>query len=294
MASALEVSFSIGAVLSGNFKNAFSQAGQAMSALQGQAKTLSHAAKDISSYQKLQGSLSQTSDKLNQARAKVKELGLQMKATDNPSASLKAQFTQANKEAYQLQQTLGNQRKELASLGKALSSAGIDTRNLTSEQQRLTAQSQRVTEAQNKRENYAKTREALSWDNIKSDVIASAGTVLALGAPTMAAADYEMANARLNAVAFSGAGRNKEQDAKDFAALQAQSRKLGRDTQYTAIQAVQSQENLARAGFNTQEILAAMPGLLDMTAAEGMDLATGADIMASSLRGFGLRAEDAG
>ncbi|MBQ3694247.1 MAG: phage tail tape measure protein, partial [Synergistaceae bacterium] len=37
----------------------------------------------------------------------------------------------------------------------------------------------------------------------------------------------------------------------------------------------------------------AMPGLLDMAAAEGMDLATAADIMASSLRGFGLEASDA-
>ena len=297
MAKALEVSFVVGAVLAGGFKSAFSQASQAMKALSGQTKTLQQASKDISAYQKLQGSLTQTSGKLDQARARVKELGLQMKAVDNPSASLKAQFAQANKEAHTLQQTLAAQRKELGALGKALTAAGVDTKNLTAAEQKLMDQSRKVTEAQNKlakaRENFAKTKANLSFDNIKGDLLASAGTVMALGAPTMAAADYEMANAKLNAVAFSGAGRDKEQDAKDFAALQAQSRQLGRDTQFTAVQAVQSQESLARAGFKANEIIAAMPGLLDMAAAEGMDLATGADIMASAIRGFGLSADNA-
>ena len=166
IASALEISYSIGAVLTGGFSSAFKQASQAMNALQGQGKTLQKAMKDISSYQKMQGSLSQTSDKLNQARARVKELGLQMRATDNPSAALRAQFTQANKEAHSLELSLGAQRKELVALGKALNTAGIDTKNLTAEQLRLTQQSQRVTDAQNKlakaRANFAKTRAFLA------------------------------------------------------------------------------------------------------------------------------------
>ena len=298
MAKPLEISFAIGAVLTGGFTGAFKQANQAMTQLQGQGKSLSNAMKDISAYQKMQGSLTQTSDKLNQARNRVRELAAQMRATDNPSASLKAQFAQANKEAHNLQQTLGTQRKELAALGQALNKAGIDTKNLTGEQARLTQESQRVTEAQNKlakaRANFQATREKLSFDNIKGDLIQAAGISASLAAPTMAAADYEMANARLNAVAFSGAGRDKEQDARDFAALQAQSRQLGRDTQFTAVQVTQTQENLARAGFKANEIISAMPGLLDMAASEGMDLAAGADIMASALRGFGLQAQDSG
>ena len=50
-------------------------------------------------------------------------------------------------------------------------------------------------------------------------------------------------SARLNAVAFSGGGRNAEEDAKSFKLLQEQARQLGRDTQFTAVQAAQSQEN---------------------------------------------------
>gem|GEM_PF-2945812 len=104
------------------------------------------------------------------------------------------------------------------------------------------------------------------------------------GSSVNTAADFEQAMARVGAV--SGAV------GKDFEALTKQARDLGRDTQYSATQVANSQELLARAGFQTNEIISAMPGLLNMTAAEGMDLATGADIAASALRGFGMSADE--
>ena len=119
----------------------------------------------------------------------------------------------------------------------------------------------------------------------------AAGLGYTLYKPVSQAADFESAMARVNAVAFSGAGRNAEEDAKSLQALTEQARQLGRDTQFTAVQAAQSQENLARAGFKANEIISAMPGLLNMAAAEGMDLAQASDIAASTLRGFKLSAD---
>ena len=137
----------------------------------------------------------------------------------------------------------------------------------------------------------AETREQLSWNNICGELITAAGTGMSLYAPTMQAADFEQAMARVNAVAFSGGGRDKKADAKAFKALQEQARQLGRDTQYTATQAINTKEVLARAGFNSNEILASMPRLLSMAAAEGIDLANAADIAASTLRGFNISAD---
>lgn len=119
----------------------------------------------------------------------------------------------------------------------------------------------------------------------------AAGLGYSLYKPVNEAADFEQAMARVNAVAFSGGGRDKAADAEAFKALQEQARQLGRDTQFSAVQAAQSQENLARAGFKANEIIAAMPGLLNMAAAEGMDLATAADIAANTLRGFKMSAD---
>lgn len=105
------------------------------------------------------------------------------------------------------------------------------------------------------------------------------------GASVTTATDFEQAMARVGAV--SGA------TGEDFERLSKQARDLGRDTQFSATQAAASQENLARAGFQTNEIISAMPGLLNMAAAEGMDLANAADIASSAIRGFGLDASEA-
>ena len=100
------------------------------------------------------------------------------------------------------------------------------------------------------------------------------------------AANFEQAMARVKAV--SGA------TGEDFKALSEQAEQLGRDTQFSASQAANAQELLARAGFKTNEIIATMPSLLDMAAAEGMDLANASDIAASAIRGFGMEATESG
>ena len=58
-------------------------------------------------------------------------------------------------------------------------------------------------------------------------------------------------------------------------------------------EAAQGMENLASAGFNTQQIMSAMPGLLNLAASDALDLGTAADIAASTLNGFGLAASEA-
>lgn len=104
------------------------------------------------------------------------------------------------------------------------------------------------------------------------------------GAPIETAANFEQAIAGVAAV--SGA------TGKDFERLSAQAKQLGRDTQFSASQAANAQELLARAGFDTNEIIKSMPDVLNMAAAEGMELANAADIAASTLRSFGLEASE--
>ena len=293
------MTFAIGATLAGSFTGVFGKAGQALSELQKQTSGLQKTSGQIGAYQKMQGSMAQTAEKLNAARMRVKELSQQMRSTNAPTDALKRQFTAANVEANRLQTSLGNQRRKLGELRTALTGAGVDTKNLASEQSRLTAQSQRAAEAQTRLQNaqakLAETRQRLSWSNIKGELMTAAGLGYSLYKPVSQASDFESAMARVNAVAFSGGNnRTAEQKAANAEALKAleeQARELGRATQYTAVQAAQTQENLARAGFSSNEIISAMPGLLSMAAAEGMDLANAADIAASTLRGFNLSAD---
>lgn len=114
-------------------------------------------------------------------------------------------------------------------------------------------------------------------------------TVPLLGAgvaATKVGMDFESQMSRVKAI--SGA------TGKEFEALQNQAIQLGADTAFSANEAAQGMENLASAGFTTSEIMKAMPGMMDLAASSGEDLASSADIAASTLRGFNLEADKAG
>ncbi|MBR0279567.1 MAG: phage tail tape measure protein, partial [Synergistaceae bacterium] len=244
---------------------------------------------------RLEGAMKSSSAAVKAAQKNEQELGRQLKESQKETKSLSDKSKELTTSADDLQKKIERDTESLSRMGKELRAAGVDTANLAGEQSRLTRQSQRMAEAQARYQRSKaaldQTRQNLSWNNIRGELMTAAGLGYTLYKPVSQAADFESAMARVNAVAFSGAGRNAEEDAKSLQALTEQARQLGRDTQFTAVQAAQSQENLARAGFKANEIISAMPGLLNMAAAEGMDLAQASDIAASTLRGFKLSAD---
>lgn len=113
------------------------------------------------------------------------------------------------------------------------------------------------------------------------------GAIVGIGTAAVVAGDnFEAQMSRVKAI--SGA------TGQDFEALRNQALQLGQDTAFSAGEVAEGMENLASAGFSTQEIMSAMPGMLDLAASSGEDLASSSDICASTLRGFGLAAGDAG
>ncbi len=132
--------------------------------------------------------------------------------------------------------------------------------------------------------------ETITVKGLKVAAATITGTATALaGVATAAAktgADFESQMSRVKAI--SGA------TGEEFEKLKAQAIELGAETSFSASQAAEGMENLAAAGFTTIETMEAMPGLLDLAAASGEDLASSSDIAASTLRGFGLAASDAG
>lgn len=281
-----EVAFNINARLAGGYKSVFSSAASTMGELQKRMSALSKSQANIKSFESLKGGIAQTSKNLESAKAAAQAAAAQMSKTAQPTREMQKQFEAANTSVTKLEQSLAKQNQKIGELRQSLTGAGIDTKNLASEQARLTAQSEKYSAAQSRMEQsqaaVQAARNKLSWGNMKGELMGSAAITLALGAPTKVAASFEQAMAKTGAVL----NANEE----DMRRLSEQSRILGRDTQFTATQAAQSQEMLARAGFSTEQILAAMPGMLDMAAAEGMDLAQAADIASSVLRGFNMSA----
>ncbi|MGT5325574.1 phage tail tape measure protein, partial [Escherichia coli] len=82
-----------------------------------------------------------------------------------------------------------------------------------------------------------------------------------------------------------------DKNSPQFKALREQAIKLGSETQFTAGDAASGQAFLAMAGFTPQAIQAALPGVLDLAMAAGMDLGQTADISSNILTQFGLSAD---
>lgn len=111
--------------------------------------------------------------------------------------------------------------------------------------------------------------------------------LVGVGAAVMkVGSDFEAQMSRVQAI--SGATGD------ELKALTDQAIDLGATTAFSAGEAAEGMENLASAGFTTQEIMSAMPGLLDLAASSGAELGTASEIAASAIRGFGLAASDAG
>ncbi|MGO2154611.1 MAG: phage tail tape measure protein [Serratia proteamaculans] len=81
-----------------------------------------------------------------------------------------------------------------------------------------------------------------------------------------------------------------DKSSSQLADLRAQAKKLGAETAFTTRDAASGQAFLAMAGFTPQSIQAALPGVLNMALAGGMELGESADIGSNILSQFTLPA----
>lgn len=105
-------------------------------------------------------------------------------------------------------------------------------------------------------------------------------------AAAKASMDFEAQMSKVSAI--SGATGDDLQGLKD------QAIQLGADTNFSASEAAAGMELFASSGFKVNEIMEAMPGILDTAAAGGVSIAQATDVAASALNGFGMEANQVG
>jgi len=106
-----------------------------------------------------------------------------------------------------------------------------------------------------------------------------------LGFATLkASGDFEKAMNQVRAVTNASG--------KDFTDLRDQAKELGATTKFSATQAAEGMGFLAMAGFQTKDIMDAMPGVLSLASAGNMDLGRSADIASNILTGYGFKAKE--
>lgn len=281
MAEVLDFVVNLSMVTGGNFNTAIGPAAQKLAALSAKMQKLNNTSRNISGFQKQSQKLTELRAKLDAARTKVRDMQTIMRSGGTVDARL---FTKANEEAAKLQQQVAENSKRLGEFRAELQGAGIDTSDLAGAQQRLQSQTEAMTRAQERltraQSRYAEIQGQLSWGNIKGDVIKSAAIVKTFQVPIKVDMEFEQAMAQTKSVALPSP--------EEFAALEAQAKKLGRETQFSATQAANSQEVLMRAGLNTQQVLEQLPNVLSVAAAEGLEIAQAADLLVNATGGMKL------
>lgn len=81
---------------------------------------------------------------------------------------------------------------------------------------------------------------------------------------------------------------------EEFTALEDLAQELGSTTQFSASQAADGMGFLAQAGFDTKEIMEALPGVLELAAAGQISLGEAADIASNVLGGFDMDPDQIG
>lgn len=110
--------------------------------------------------------------------------------------------------------------------------------------------------------------------------------IAAAGAAVKIGADFEESMSKVSAL--TGASE------KEMSKLEDTARDLGKTTAFSAKEAADGMSFLGMAGFKTNEIVSAMPAVLDLAGAGQLDLADAADIASNVLSGFGMEANEAG
>ena len=200
-----------------------------------------------------------TRDKLNQLKEAEKQVQEQFQKGDISEE----QYRAFQREIVETESKLRHYRSELDKT-----------------QQKLQRFSQSVKEAGDKVKEAGKKMVSSGKDlttKVTAPIAAVGGMAVKVGA------DFEEAMSKVAAV--SGATGDELNQLTEMA------RELGATTVFSATEAADGMTFLAMAGYDANQIMSSMPGLLDLAAAGQLDLARAADITTNIMSGFNMEAD---
>lgn len=245
----------------------------------------------ITAFKDMSRELTETSGKLQTAKQRMEALRQQIAATNNPSQTLINRFNTAQRSVERLDRSVDGQRQSLAQLRQRLESAGVSTNDLGRHQSRLAdqiAEANRRLDQQRQRMDGVRRAQQQSQqmgDMRNKSIQLAAGGAAATYAATRflgPGLEFEQEMSRLQALT------RLDKTSPQLKALKEQAEMLGASTNFTQADAARGQAFLAMAGFTPNSIKAAMPGMLDLALAGGMELPQVADIASNILTGMKL------
>ena len=126
-------------------------------------------------------------------------------------------------------------------------------------------------------------------ESVGKAILPVSATITGIGAAGIkVASDFEKAMSEVRAVT----GLTTKEGEEDFERLKNKAEELGATTAFSATEVAGAMTEMAKAGWDADQIFDGMSGVLDATAASGESLGSVATIVADALTGFGLKAKE--
>lgn len=285
--------FKLGAQLGSNFNGTFSSAQQVLQKTQREIQNLNRQQGDISAYQKQQQSIEGTKEKLALYQKQLENVRAEMRNGGAGSSDLANKELALQQRIKDTERTLQTKNERLAQMRDKMSEAGVDVHNLAQESGRLRDEMQALQRQEEQAGQEAAqlgNKGANAFEDIAS-AMASAGIVAGLKQIADAFLDcvnisMEFGSTMSTVEALSGAS------SAQMAELSETAKQLGANTAFTANEAAQAMSYMGMAGWNAEQMMSGMDGVINLAAASGEDLANVSDIVTDNLTAFGLKAED--
>lgn len=298
----LELAIAIKGKLDSSLPASAREASENIKNLNDKLKQLQNVDSKATAWKSAAGQVRQFKNELLQAQQAASQASNNLKNSTSVTHNLAASYSKAQQKAKQMGGALRESRTLLVGLGSELRAAGFATDDFAASEVKLKGQieaTNKAIENQKKVKALAINRQAAqgNYTNAKQGLMQSFANFSAGGsmiqnisAPLVnavqVAANFEQAMSKVQAITNA--------DAADTERLANTARDLGAKTQFSATQAAQAMSYLGMAGWKTDQIISGMPGLLDLAAASGTDLALTSDIISDDLTAFGMSADQAG
>ncbi len=285
--------FILNAVLNGGFSGTFTKAQQEFIRLGAEIKNLQAIQRDVKAYEKQAAAVQNTSQKLENLKRQYELVNRQISETKGSTTALEREKLKLEQRIANTEAALEKQRQKLGETKDRLDAAGVSTDNLAGKDEELKKKIEELTEEQKKAAEGAGDFQSAGVQAIEAVGGAIAAAGIAEGVRAIAdaytecvgvAGDFEQAMSAVEAIANS--------NISEMAALTAEAKELGATTKFTAQQSANAMEYMAMAGWDAQEMLGGMNGVINLAAAAGEDLAQVSDIVTDNLSAFGLQASD--
>lgn len=237
--------------------------------------------------QNLQSQLKSCNAELAQSKTKTGQLASEISIQEQSLEKLKSQYKDQvivlgkdNDEVRKLAEEIKRESKALNDNKEKLAEAERAAAELTDETKELGGATEETAK-------YASLSDVM-WGNFAAGGISAAISKAKEAAKEIIATGEAYETSMSKVAALSGA------TGSDLDALSAKAREMGATTTFSASESADALGYMALAGWDTQSMIAGLPGVLSLAQAGEMDLASASDLVTDYLSAFNMTAEDTG